>query len=113
MHVFMYMYMYMYIHVVFICMMYFVMYIHCTVQGVGVGKAEVFVNGHLAATTDEQGMYTLSHITSGSYRLMVCGLQGMRHVHCVVHTCTCTCTFIFTCYPSVGVLLQGMRRMCT
>ena len=96
-----------YMHDVFRHVHVYTLYIHCIVQGVGVGKAEVFVNGHLAATTDEQGMYTLSHITSGSYRLMVCGLQGMRHVqcteyiHCVyIHVHVHVCTFTFTCYSS-------------
>jgi hypothetical protein len=36
-----------------------------------VGGARVFVNGYLAATTDEEGSYTLSNITSGSYHLLV------------------------------------------
>jgi hypothetical protein len=40
-------------------------------QGSGVNKAQVFVNGHLAATTDQSGTYTLSNITTGSYHLLV------------------------------------------
>ena len=40
-------------------------------QGDGVGGAQVFVNGYLAAATDEEGSYTLSNITSGSYHLLV------------------------------------------
>ena len=40
-------------------------------QGEGVGGAKVYVNGHLAATTDTTGTYSLSNITSGSYHLLV------------------------------------------
>ena len=40
-------------------------------QGSGVSEAKVYVNGHLAATTDHSGTYTLTNITSGSYHLLV------------------------------------------
>ena len=48
------------------------MYVCKHTQGEGVGGAQVFVNGYMTATTEEDGTYTLSNITSGSYHLLVC-----------------------------------------
>ena len=46
----------------------------------------MLVDRHHAATTDEQGTYTLSNITSGSYHLLVC-----------VCVCVCVCVFMYMC----------------
>ena len=55
------------------------MFLYNYTQGGGVGGAQVFVNGYLAAATDEEGSYTLSNITSGSYHLLVgINLKAMR-----------------------------------
>ena len=64
-------------------------------QGDGVGGARVLVDGHHAATTDEQGTYTLSNITSGSYHLLVCVCVCVCVYVCVcVCSCTCTCVHV-------------------
>ena len=65
-------------------------------QGDGVSGAQVFVNGRLSASTDERGSYTLSNITSGAYRLLVC-----------VCVCVCLCVCVCVCYVCVRLCIRG------
>ena len=81
----------------------------CYTQGDGVGGAQVFVNGYLAATTDEEGSYTLTNISSGSYHILVCGSLHMYTILgalCVcVRVCVCMCVRVCVC---VCVCVKGV-----